>query len=350
MHPSRRRTGPIEAAIALAIALVCFAAPAAQAARPEPMIANKNAARDSLRRFRLSTVTVRSMATALSLDRSAELTWNPYVASNVEIAPRFFFTDSLSLATSLDITHELTNSDWTRERREATLSDFRASLIARDFLKIPGLGATVSGSIGVTLPTSKSSQGDTMLFTLSPSVRIGRAFPKVLGGMAFGYSARLTKLFHRTTTAEYAEPVIPNCVPGPNSECDRFINTGFRNASFRLMHGLDFSLGLTPWCFVSLDLSAFVSWLYPTSFEDPRESFAPQAGTDMRHAIYTDLGVSFLPWSPLEVRIGASAFHQALAPDSTPYALGVNRFSTLYLELRLDIAGAMSLLHDDGQP
>jgi hypothetical protein len=330
----------------VALALASLGARPALAARPEPMIANKNAARDSLRRFRLSTVTMRTMATALSLDRSAELTWNPYVANNVEIAPRFFFTDRLSLAMSLDITHELTDSDWTRERREAMLSDFRTTLIARDFLEIPGLGATVSGSIGVTLPTSKASQGDTMLFTVSPSVRVGRAFPKVLGGLAFGYSARLTKLFHRSTTAEYVEPIIADCAPGPNADCGRFVNTGFRNASFRLMHGLDVSLGLTPWCFVSVDLSGFVSWLYPTSFEDPRESFSPQAPTDVRHAVYTDLGVSFLPWSPLEVRLGAYAFHQALAPDSTPYTLGVNRFSTLYLDVRLDVAGALSLLHD----
>ncbi len=345
MPPSRRPIGRT-LFVALALALTGLGAGDALGARPEPMVANKNASRDSLRRFRLSTVTMRTMATALSLDRSAELTWNPYVANNVEIAPRFFFTDRLSLAMSLDVTHELTDSDWTRERREATLSDFRTTVIARDFATIPVIDATLSASLGVTLPTSKASQGDTMLLTVSPSVRVGRAFPDVLGGLAFGYSARLTKLFHRSTTAEYAEPVIADCAPGPNADCGRFVNSGFRNASFRLMHGLDVSLGLASWCFVSLDLSGFVSWLYPTSFEDPRESFSPQAATDVRHALYTDLGVSFLPWSPLEVRLGVYAFHQALAPDSTPYALGLNRFSTLYLDVRLDVAGAMSLLPD----
>jgi hypothetical protein len=308
------------------------------------MIANKNAANNTLRRFRLSTLTVRTMATALSLDRSAELTWNPYVATNVEIAPRYFLTDTVSLALGIDVTDEYTNSDWTRARREATLSDLRAALIVRDFATIPGIDATLSGSIGVTLPTSKASQGDTMRFTLSPSLRLGRAFPKVLGGLAIGYSARFTKLFHGSTTSVYDGSTIPTCAPGPNEDCARFTHSGFRNASFRLMHGLDVSLGLTDWCFLSVDLSGFVSWLYPDSGDDPRISFTPQAPTNVRHALYTDLGVSFLPWSPLEVRFGAYAFHQALAPDSSPYTPGFNRFTTLYLDLRLDLAGALSQL------
>jgi hypothetical protein len=337
-----RRVAP---ALALCTLFAVVRTPdAALAARPEPMLANKTDADAEMRKFRLSFVTLRTFATALSFAPDAELTYNPSVATNVEISPRYFFTDRLSLALSLDVTHEFTNNDFTRERHESYFGDTRATFIARDFARIPGIDVDISASVGLQLPTSKWSIGDGMLFAIGPSVRLSRVFPDVLGGLTIGYSARFTKLFHRTTTSELASSRIPGCVTGATSDCESFTHSGFRNVSFRLAHGLDVALGLADWCFVSLDLSAFVNWLYPLTGDDPRISHQPLAPTDERHSFYADLGVSFIPWSPLEIRVGFYTFAPQLAPDSSYYFPGVNRFSTVYLDLRFDIAGVMSAL------
>ncbi len=314
-----------------------------RAARPEPMIANKTDADDALRRFRLSTVTLRTNATAISFDRGAEQTWNPTVGMNLDLSPRYWFSDKLSLALGIDLSGDLTENDLTTYRNEVWLGDTRAVLIARDFATIPGIDVTMSASLGVTLPTSKWSIGEGLIMSVGPSIRLGRAFPDVLGGLNIGYSARFAKNFHRYTTSELATPRIPGCLPGAAANCDSFTHTGVRNVSYRLAHGLDVSLGLADWCFISLELSAFVTWLHD-GIDDPRISLTPQEPTNVRHFFFGDLGVSFLPWSPLEVRLGINTFAPQLAPDSTHYLPGLNRFTTIYIDLRFDVAGVMSAL------
>ncbi len=210
-----------------------------RAARPEPMIANKTDADDALRRFRLSTVTLRTNATAISFDRGAEQTWNPTVGMNLDLSPRYWVSDKLSLALGIDLSGDLTENDLTTYRNEVWLGDTRAVLIARDFATIPGIDVTMSASLGVTLPTSKWSIGEGLIMSVGPSIRLGRAFPDVLGGLNIGYSARFAKNFHRYTTSELATPRIPGCLPGAAANCDSFTHTGVRNVSYRLAHGLD---------------------------------------------------------------------------------------------------------------
>jgi hypothetical protein len=286
--------------------------------------------------WRGSEVAYRNTVTATSLDRSAELTYNPYWAMSLELAPRYAFGSIWNLSASLEVSHELTEADDTTLDNETLLSDLGLRLGASRFAKIPGAGIDVSASLGLTLPTSLASQGDTLLFSLAPQVRLSRAFEGVMNGLTLGYSLRLTKLFHEYTTSALESPVIPGCV-APSENCDRLLNTGFRNASFRVANTFDASLDFNDWLSLSASFGVTVSWLYD-DVDDARVSFQELEGQDRRYALLGDLSLTATPWKPVSIGLGVSALNPQLAPDGSRYAPLFNRFTTVYLDFRVDVA------------
>ncbi len=287
--------------------------------------------------WRGSTIAYRNAVTAITIDRSAELTYNPFWGMALELAPRYAFDDVWSLAASLEIAREITEADDTTFADETLLGDLGLRLSAARFATIPGAKIDISAGLGLGLPTSKASQGDTLMFSLSPSLRLSRSFEDVLEGLSLGYTLGFTKLFHRYTTGELASPAIAGCTSFDLGSCDRFLNTGYRNASFRLSNGFDVGLDMTSWLSASASFAIIVSWLHD-DVEDERVSNVTLEPTDERYALAADLGVSATWWKPLEVRLGASTINPQLRPDGGRYAPFFNRFTTLYLDLRLDVA------------
>ncbi len=296
--------------------------------------------------WRGSEIAYRNSVTAISLDRSADLTYNPFWAMALELSPRYSFDDVWSVGASLEIAREITEADDTTRSSETLLGDLGLRVSASNFAKIPGVGINVSAGLGLTLPTSLSSQGDTLMFALSPSLRLSRTFGKVLDGLTLGYSLRFTKNFHEYTTGELDSPSVPGCFVGDSGSCDRFLNTGYRNASFRLSNGFDASLDLTSWLTFSADLAIIVSWLHD-DVDDERVSHVELEPANERYALAADLGFSARWWKPLEVRLGASTFNPQLQSDGDRYAPFFNRFTTLYLDLRLDVAALVQDLTEE---
>lgn len=296
--------------------------------------------------WRGSEVAFRNSVTAISADASAELTYNPFWGMAVELAPRYSFDDVWSVAASLEIQREITEADDTTLDDETLLGDLGLRVAASRFAKIPWVGVDVSAGLGLTFPTSLASQGDTLLFALAPSLRLSRTFDDVLEGLTIGYSARFTKFFHEFTTSALDSPMIPGCFVGSSGSCDRFLNTGYRNVSFRMSNGLDVGLDITDWLSFSGDFAIIVSWLHD-DIEDERVSHVELEPQDERYALAADLGFSARWWKPLEVRLGASTVNPQLAPDGSRYAPFFNRFTTLYLDLRLDIAALVQDLTEE---
>jgi len=296
-----------------------------------------------LNRFRQSSVLMRTMARVVAFDRSAELTWNPTVSEYVDISPRYWLTKESSIGIGVNFQHEFTQDDSTTYRNETLWGDFRAGYSIASVAHIPGIDVDISASFGLTLPLSKWSQAAGLIATVTPGIQFSRTFEDILGGLTIGYSVSFTKLFHRYTTAVNESPHILGCVPGGDTNCDSFTNTGSRNSSYRLGHGLSISLSLAPWCSVSTDVLAYVSWLYG-SVEDDRISLTPQTPTNTRHALYVDLGATFIPWPPMSLRIGLNTFAPQLAPDSSRYTPGLNTFTNLYFDIRFDVAGVIRAL------
>jgi len=288
--------------------------------------------------WRGSEVAYRNSASTISFDQSAELTYNPTWVMSLELSPRYNFSDMVSLSASIELAREVTNADDTTERGETVLGDLALRLGVARWATLPG-GITLSSALGVTLPTSLASQADTMLFTVTPSLRVSKTFRKVLDGLTIGYGLRFSKLFHSYTTGEQDAPLIPGCNTRQLGSCDRFLNSGYRNVSFRITNGFDVSLGLTSWLSFSAEFDIVTSWLYDAYAPPPEDEFnQPIANTDTRYALVTDLGFSARPWTPLEIRLGAATVNPQLKPDGDRYAPFFNRYTFAYLDIRLDVA------------
>lgn len=319
------------------------------AAGPGPMGENPYGVEDEAPRkrspWRGSSLSYRNAATAITFDRSAELTYNPTWDMVLSLSPRYWLSDTLSLSANLDIQHELTESDYTTRANETLIGDVSLQLGAMNFARIPGIGVDMSGAISLGLPTSLASRGDTLLFALAPSLRLSRNFD-VLSGLHIGYTLRFSKRFHEYTTAAYETPRISACSVGGSMSCDSFLSTGLLNTSFMVLNNFDVSLAFTDWVVFSTSFGIATSWIYD-GIEDDRISNQPVESTDQRYAFIADLGLTFTPWRPLNIRAGASSIHPQLKPTDGYRAPYFNRYTAVYLDLRLDVVALVEALSEE---
>ncbi len=289
--------------------------------------------------YRESRVTLRSSATALSLDRGAELTYNPYVALALGLDARWRFTPKLSLRGRVDFSRELTESDVTTYAGETLIGDVRLSAAFDPIVTIPGALIDVGAEAGVRLPTSLAARAQTLQVALEPGVSLRRRFD-VREGLFLGYSFGPNINFHRYTTAERFSPAITGCTGSP-LDCERFFNTGSRNAQWSQSHSLEGGLQLTPWFGLVAAGGVEVQYLYPAA-QDDRVNFTPQEPTDARHFNFFLAEATFTYKKAVSLGLGVSTVNPQLRPDSTRYPYALNRYSQLYLDLRVHPAGVVA--------
>ncbi|PIE17084.1 MAG: hypothetical protein CSA66_06850 [Proteobacteria bacterium] len=326
---------------ALALLVLALPATASHATLPDAELRAKAAGEYRGGPFRGSTFTWRSAASAITFDRSAELTYNPTWVNAFELAPRYALSDLVSVSARLDLTYEITEADFNTYENEALLGNLLVAASVGKFATIPGVDVDVSGGLSLLFPTSKFAQAQTLMFAVLPRARLSRSFD-VLAGLRLGYGVSLGKYFHRYTTAERDSPLISGCFNSPGG-CESHYNTGVRNVSWRIINSLDASLSVTDWLSFGAALSIYTSFLYD-DVDDASVSLTPVEPTDTRHALYYDLSVTLTPLTPLDVVIGAQTFSPQRKPDSSDYAPFFNRFTALYLDLRLDIAQLVAVV------
>ena len=282
-----------------------------------------------------SLITYRNSVSALTFDKGAELSYNPTWVMSLELAPRFRLDKVFYVAASLDFAREVTNDDSSTMRGETWLGNLDLRAGASRFATIPGVGIDLTATLDVIFPTSKAATAQTMLFGVAPGLRLSRHFD-VLSGLDLGYTVRVSKYFHRYTTGETATPVIPGCFNSA-AGCDSYLNDGVRNTSWRLTNAFDLSLAFTEWLSFDASVSILTGYLYG-GISDPLVDFTPQAPTNTRHALVYEFGLTAAPLSYLSVGFGATTYNPQQKPDSSNYAPFINRYTALYLDLRLDVA------------
>jgi hypothetical protein len=311
--------------------------------------------------WRGSEFIYRNTFTAYSLDPSADLTWNPYYAMWWTFKPRWWFDDHWYVGARLDVTRELTQADDTTFGGEAWLGDLLLTAGASKFYTIPVVGIDLGADLLLTTPTGKISQGQTLVLGLGPGVRVSRTFD-LAGDFTVGYHVRFSSFFHRYTTSELESPRIPSCSSSgsgcdafvntnapdwqlaPTSNPDSFVNTGVRNTQFRVQHGIDLAYEPLEWLALGTGFENIIDWLYSASFDAPDISLDNDKPSDQRWASSFYFEVTFTPIKALEVGVGYETISPQLAPDSTYYNPFFNRYSTLYLDLRVEVDGLVSML------
>jgi hypothetical protein len=297
---------------------------------------------EELAPWRGSEFSYRNVATVSGMDRSAELTWNPDWAMEFGFKFRWYFDEHWFAGARLEVTREVTEADDTTYAGEAWLQDLRLSGGGARFVTIPGVGIDLSADVTLTLPTSKVARARTLYLGIGPNVRLSRSW-ELGGDWQVGYHVRFNSYFHEATTAERETPLIPTCASS-GAGCESFVNTGLRNAQWRVQHGVDLSYQPLEWLGFSAAFEHIVDWLYPIEGDDPRISWENESPTDLRHASAFEVEATFAPIPALEIGVGYSTISPQLAPDSTYYNPFYNRYTTLYLDLRLEIEGLVDQL------
>jgi hypothetical protein len=286
-----------------------------------------------------STVTLRQVATATSVSKSFEPTWNPYFAEVLTLAPIINLSPKWFIRGSLSATHELTESDWTTYDRETMLSDTIMALVHRAY-RNRALGIGINADVQLSLPTSKASQARTMM----AGTAIGLSANWRKGPLIVSWSGRGTYLWHRYTTGELERPWLPGCQAG-NTACDPYINSGVRNPQVRIGNLGALNWTVNDWLSLNLIGAVFNDFLYPGSTAPTRDGIAVPARADsvnMRASMYYNVSADIMPHPAWVISVGADTFNAQLAPDSTYRSPFFNRFTTVYVDVTVF---PMQLIH-----
>ena len=308
-------------AAALILVLCPFTASRAQAKEP----------------YRGTTVTYRNAVSMRTLQKDAELTYNPYYAMELQLQPQWWFGDIFYLQASFGIATELTNADETTKRQETWPSDVVLRAGAGSFYTIPVVGLAFSANFDLIAPSSPTSQARSTLIGLQAGLGVRRTF-KVLSGISLGYSFQARKSFYKYTTAQRDAPLIGSCVGGG---CAEYYNTGVRNASWRLVNSFDVSFGFTDWLSLSASVQLVNDFLFD-KVDTPGVSYVALEDQDNRYLLSYELEVSFQPVKGFFIGVGASTTNPELAPNSKPETAFFNRYTVFYFDLRLELAGLVS--------
>jgi len=300
--------------------------------------------------FRGTSFGLGSSASALSLAPGAELTYNPYVALTFDFTAAWWFTDQLYFKGALEAARELTQADTTTYRGEIQLDDALLRLGAAELWQDPWLGLAISGNADLVLPTSKRAQGQTRLLTTAASLRLSRRWTDVLGlvdSILVGYTFRPAKAFHRYTTASYQAPTIADCT-GSATGCEPLLHSGLRNVSWSLDNSVSGGIQVNDWLGFSALLGTVTGFLYPLAEVEGISNRGPEP-VDSRFLNYFRIATTLRPLPPLAVGMGASTINPQLQDDGSYETPLFNRYTQLFIDVRLDTAALLARPTEAGE-
>jgi hypothetical protein len=303
--------------------------------------------------WRGSWISYDHVSTTVGLDKGAELTWNPYYAQSVTIAPRSYLRDDIYVSATWALEQELTDSDWTTKKNELIWSDI--------FLDVGWSGWTESNSgirvtptLRIALPVSKISDATTQMLALAPSVRLSRSF-SVLSGLNLSWTGRWTQRFHDSTTAVMDATGMVGC----GSDCvdaERLTNTGYLNSWGDFSTGPSVILGLREDLRLNVHMRLGKAFVYDNAdatFEWGGEDHEVGSGAyvqnyDGRYSTYFGIGAAYDVLPSTTVSAGISTPSPQLDPEGQRRSLFFNRFTQLGLGVSIDVDVLSSRLFPRG--
>ncbi len=291
--------------------------------------------------WRGSSLTYRNEVSALTFDKGAELTYNPYHAMSLMFGGRWWFGDTFFASLGMSLAQELTNADSTTKRGEVWFGDLSIGGGASRFYTIPVVGIAFSADAKILAPTSKVSQARTTIMNLRGGLTMSRSF-EVLSGLSLRYRIEGGRGLYSYTTSELEAPRISGCA-GTATDCDRFLNTGLRNPKWRLVNSFGLGMEFLPWLGASTSYTLLHYWLFPSA-DDERADFVPQEPTDMRYIVAYDVEVHVSPIDAFTISVGASTANAQQMPDSSYRQALFNRYTTVFADLTLNIDGFVDLV------
>ena len=292
--------------------------------------------------YRGTSVSYKSVVAARSFAPGAELSYNPYVSSTVAMRLAWWFSKSMYFAGTVNVSREMTNSDWTTARGENVASDTNLTVGASDFWTLPETGIDFSAEGVITLPSSKSSQGETLLMATSANLTMSRNF-KVLEGAQVSYTFSPEKRFQQYTTAQYQGPTVLDCANSPGG-CGRFYNTGSRNINWSMGHDLSAWIMPHKRLVLSASIGTQTGFLYQRAELEGAESIE-QNPVNARFFNYYVLAATLVVNPALDLTFGSSTANPQLRPDGLYRAPLFNRYTNLFVSAKVNMDGLVTELH-----
>ena len=275
---------------------------------------------------------MRNTATAVSLNKDFDPTYNPYYALQLTLAPNFNLPAGLYVRANASVTRELTQEDDTTYSGESVWSDTNATLGWRAF-KLPWLGAMVNLEAIFTLPTSKAARARTLI----ASTGVGATLIAARGDFYFLAISRVAHNWHRYTTGELEKPWLSDCQSFAGG-CDPYVGNGVRNPEWRFLNLIGGGWSPTAWLGLNAQFAVIDNVLYPASTSPARGGFAvgiQPTNTNLRGSFYYGVSAELRVHRALTILVGVDTFNPQLAPDSTYQQAVFNRFSTMYVDLQV---------------
>jgi hypothetical protein len=302
--------------------------------------------------FRNSTFAWYQSMSAITLDKNAELTYNPTYSWLFRFQPRYYPTDKLSLRLKFDINLELTNSDDTTKYHQAQLGETWFDVVYGPLFKEKYTGLEFTPSFRFVIPTSPASQARTLMVGLAPGFALTRTF-KFGNGMELelGYAFRYIKDINRYTTVQYDSPTILTCAGGA-ADCGAFLSNGARNPSHEFWNFLTADLSFTKKLKFTLMVAFYNSLLYdvPPQLPTTLAGNVPLAvgttnGNDVnsRASIWYYGELSYQIHPTVAVGVGFSTFTPQLTEDSHYRAPFFNRFTEVILTTTISLDHLVAL-------
>ena len=296
--------------------------------------------------FNGSELDYRNIATAKSFDRNGDLTYNPYYAMELHLAPAFRLGSHLGVKLDFLLNREFTRSDVTTKSGEVMLADIFFELTARKLPQIPVLKVKWTPALRLYVPSSKVSQTRTLILGIRPELTLSRKF-KVFDGLVFAYVFSVRKDLHESTTAVTEAPIITPAM-GSARSLESFSNLGKRNVSVAVTNVFSISLAFKKRFAALLGFAVAHGFLYDLENKDSRISYEP--GSDIRvryHMMYTG-ELSYAPRRWITLALGFATENEQLALNSTYRAPFFNRYTAIFFDVRVDIPGLASRLLSRG--
>jgi len=333
--------------LAVSVVVAGAAVVRGQEAENDPWHSRGAAAETDKAPWRSSAVTYRNMATAFTLDRSADLTYNPTYAMMFEVTPYWWFGDVLYVTAMFNAMREFTNSDITTERGEWELADTTLTVGGQGIVTIPWVGIDVSAALVTGFPTSKLSRARTQYLSTMLQLTLSRSFD-LLSGFSVSLTGLGVRYYNEYTTSEYETPLIPGCIPS-QGPCDAFLNSGLRNPAWRVGGQLALSQDFTDFLGVSASAALVTDYLYEQESDDLRVSLEPQEGTDQRYYMVFGAEVVATLMPSLALAVGAATESPQQKLNSEYERPFFNRYSVLYGDIRIKIDGLIDQITSGGE-
>ena len=277
----------------------------------------------------------RNVVSARTFDRNADLTYNPYYAMELHLAPAFRMGPYVRLTLDFLLSRELTRSDTTTKRGETILDDVFLETELRKVPKIPVLKLKVTPALRLYVPTSKQSQARTLILAIRPEITLSRRV-NAFDGLVFAYAISVRKNFHESTTAMTETPML-RPVYGSSRSLESFSNLGARNVSVAVTNIFSISLAFKKRFAALLAMGISHGFLYPRTSTDSRISDTPMPDTRVRYEMrYTgELGYQPIPFMTLA--LGFLTENEQLAQNAAYESPFFNRYTTIFFDIRVDI-------------